>query len=158
VLELHHVAITVPDLDSAIEWYTNVLGLAVSRREAETDVDSTAIGLPGERVRLKGVELAITPGSRPVLELHEFLTPRGFAARRICDTGISHFAFYTNDIAAECARLQALGVTFNSAPQYIATGGLAGDWWAYFRDPWGNTLHLVAHTSTAPPPEDSCRL
>lgn len=148
MLDLHHVAVTVPDLDSAIEWYTRVLGLTVARREAETDVDSAAIGLPGERVRLKGVELAITPGARPVLELHQFVMPRGCGARRICDTGISHFAFYTDDIQAEYARLLALGVSFNSPPQYIAAGGLAGDWWAYFTDPWGNALHLVAHDTS----------
>jgi catechol 2,3-dioxygenase-like lactoylglutathione lyase family enzyme len=145
VLRLHHVAITVPDLDAAVAWYTTVLGLRVSRLEAETDVDPIAIGLPGEKVRLRGAELAIGGGTGEFLELHQFISPTGTAVRRVCDTGISHFAFHTDDIHAEYHRMQGLGVTFNSPPQYIAAGGLAGDWWAYFSDPWGNQLHLVSH-------------
>jgi lactoylglutathione lyase/glyoxylase I family protein len=145
MLNLHHVAITVPDLDAAIDWYTNVLGLRVSRREAETDVNPAAIGLPGEKVRLKGAELAVNGGGGPFVELHEFISPTGTAGRRVCDTGISHFAFFTDDIHAEYRRLHELGVIFSSPPQCIAEGGLAGDWWAYFKDPWGNQLHLVSH-------------
>lgn len=144
MLALHHVAITVSDLDEAVEWYTTVLGLKVSRMEAETDVDPDAIGLPGENVRLRGAELAISDDTGPFLELHQYFSPTGTANRRVCDTGISHFAFYTDDIHAEYARLQSLGVRFNSEPQHIATGGLAGDWWVYFRDPWENQLQLVS--------------
>lgn len=149
MLRLHHVAITVPDLDAAIEWYTTVLRLTVSRLEAETDVDSGAIGLPGEKVRLRGAELAISGAEGPFLELHQFITPTGRGSRRVCDTGISHFAFYTDDIHAEYDRLRSLGVSFSSPPQYIDTGGLAGDWWAYFKDPWGNQLHLASHPDSS---------
>jgi len=145
VLRFHHVAITVPDLDAAIDWYTSVLGLRVSRREAETAVNPEAIGLPGEKVRLRGAELAVDGDGSPFVELHQFISPTRTVARRVCDTGISHFAFFTEDIHAECRRLQQLGVIFSSPPQYIAEGGLAGDWWAYFKDPWGNQLHLVSH-------------
>lgn len=145
MLRLHHVAITVPDLDAGIDWYTTVLGLRVSRREAETDVNPAAIGLPGENVRLRGAELAVNGDGGPFIELHQFIRPTGTAARRVCDTGISHFALYTDDIHAEYRRLRGLGVIFSSPPQYIAEGGLAGDWWAYFKDPWGNQLHLVSH-------------
>lgn len=145
MLSLHHVAITVPDLDGAIDWYTEVLGMRVIRREAETDVDDTAINLRGERVRLRGAELAVNGSGGPFVELHEFLNPTGIGDRRLCDTGISHFAFYTEDIHAEHNRLRALGVSFSSPPQHIADGGLAGDWWVYFTDPWGNQLHLVSH-------------
>ncbi len=145
MLSLHHVAITVPDLDAAIDWYTGVLGLTVSRREAETDVDDAAINLTGERVRLRGAELSVNGSGGPFVELHQFFSPTGTGDRRVCDTGISHFAFHTNDIHAEYDRLRALGVAFSTEPQYIGDGGLAGDWWVYFADPWGNQLHLVSH-------------
>ncbi|MDR7275580.1 VOC family protein [Catenuloplanes atrovinosus] len=148
MLSLHHVAITVADLDAAIDWYTRVLGLRISRLEAETDVSDAAINLHGERVRLRGAELTVDGAGGPFVELHQFITPTGEGARRVCDTGISHFAFYTDDIHAEYDRLRELGVTFSTPPQYIADGGLAGDWWVYFTDPWGNQLQLVSQPAT----------
>ena len=33
LLKPHHVAINVPDIDAAIEWYGDVLGFAVERRD-----------------------------------------------------------------------------------------------------------------------------
>ncbi|WP_198041329.1 VOC family protein [Micromonospora chokoriensis] len=146
---LHHVAITVPDLDAAIDWYTETLGFTVNRREAETDVDAAAINLPGEDVRLRGVELSTGSDGHSFLELHQFISPTGSVDRRVCDTGISHFALLVDDIHAEYERLSALGVRFSTAPQYIGAGGLAGDWWVYFVDPWGNQLQLVSQPARA---------
>ncbi|MFB9186663.1 VOC family protein [Dactylosporangium sucinum] len=143
---LDHTGMVVPDLEAAVAFYERAFGAAVVVREADTDVDATAIGLPGETVRLRGAILRCGSG---LLELHEYLTPRGTAGRRVCDEGIGHVAFRTSDIDAAYARLGALGVRFNSPPNTITSGTLAGRRWVYGRDPWGVVVELCQDTRDA---------
>jgi catechol 2,3-dioxygenase-like lactoylglutathione lyase family enzyme len=146
-LQFDHVAVTVPDLDAAVEWYCTTFGFSVAWREDWTDAPARPLGLPGETVRLRGAGLDI--GAGMYLELHE-MPPTHAAQRRLDQTGISHFAFRTTDIDAAYARLAAAGVSFRSSPQYIADGGLAGERWVYAEDPWGVAWHLCQHPARAP--------
>jgi catechol 2,3-dioxygenase-like lactoylglutathione lyase family enzyme len=141
-LELDHVAVTVPDLDAAVAWYVQTFGFSLAWSEDWTDAPAQPLGLAGESVRLRGAGL--DTGGGVFLELHEFPPTR--EARRTLDlTGISHFAFRTDDLDALYARLVAAGVAFKSSPQYIESGGLAGERWVYAEDPWGVTWHLCQH-------------
>ncbi len=137
---IEHTGIVVPDLEAAVEFYVEVFGLEVVTREADTDVDSDAIGLPGEPVRLRG---AILAAGGTQLEIHEYLTPRGTASRRVSDTGIGHFCFEVADIHVAHDYLVSKGMTFNTAPNLIETGVLAGRWWVYGKDPWGVVIELA---------------
>lgn len=141
---LDHTGIVVPDLERAIDFYTAAFGAEVVGREADTDVDADAIGLRGEQVRLRGALLRCGAG---LLELHEYLAPRGHESRRPCDIGIGHVAFAVADIDAACARLRAEGVTFNTAPSTIESGFYAGRRWVYGKDPWGVVIELCQHPS-----------
>jgi lactoylglutathione lyase/glyoxylase I family protein len=136
---LDHTGIVVPDLDAAVRFYVNAFGMTVLSRESDTDVDSAAIGIPGQPVRLRG---AILKAGRTNLELHEYLTPRGIGSRNVFDEGIGHIAFAVTEIRAAYDYLRALGVTFNTEPNLITDGALAGRWWVYGKDPWGNVLEL----------------
>lgn len=142
VLGLDHTGIVVPDLEAAIEFYSRAFGAEVVGLEADTDVDAVAIGLEGEHVRLRGAFLR-TGGT--TLELHEYIAPRGVGHRRACDVGIGHVAFSVSDIDAAHIRLEREGMTFNSAPQTIESGALAGRRWVYGRDPWGIVIELCQH-------------
>ncbi|WP_033289744.1 VOC family protein [Amycolatopsis jejuensis] len=139
---LDHTGIVVPDLEQAIRFYTTAFGAEVVGREPDTDVDPDAIGLPGEPVRLRGALLRCGAG---LLELHEYLTPRGRESRRPCDTGIGHLAFAVTDIDAMYTSLRREGVTFGTTPQTIETGLYAGRRWVYGRDPWGVLIELCQH-------------
>ncbi len=141
-MKLDHVGIVVPDLDAAVEWYTTHFSLQVAWREADTDVNDVAIGLPGEAVRLRG---AVLYAGGAYLELHQYLSPVGCASRRVSDLGIGHLAFFSHDIWADFERLTAAGVTFCSEPRLIDSGGLTGHWWVYGEDPWGNVIQLCHH-------------
>lgn len=77
---LDHTGLVVSDLDAAIAFYADAFGMVVVAREADTDVPDAAIGLPGERVRLRG---AMLRSGRAGLELHEYLAPTGRADRRV---------------------------------------------------------------------------
>ena len=137
--ELDHTGLVVPDLDAAVAFYVSAFDMTVVSRESDTDVPSTAIGLPGELVRLRG---AILRAGTTHLELHQYLTPVGTGQRRACDTGFGHIAFAVPNIDEACRFLIARGVAFNTEPQVITTGDLAGRRWVYGQDPWGNVIEL----------------
>jgi lactoylglutathione lyase/glyoxylase I family protein len=137
---IEHIGIVVPDLEAAVAFYVDVFGMSVMTREADTDVDSVAIGLPGEAVRLRG---AILDAGNAQFEIHEYLTPRGTAPRRVSDEGIGHFCFAVDDIHVAYDYLTSKGVAFNSTPNHIESGALAGRRWVYGKDPWGNVIELA---------------
>ena len=137
---IEHTGIVVPDLEAAVRFYTIAFGLEVVSREADTDVDPDAIGLPGETVRLRG---AILDAGNSRLEIHEYLTPTGTATRRVSDQGIGHFCFAVEDIHVAYDYLRELGVEFNTEPNLITDGALAGRWWVYGKDPWGVVIELA---------------
>jgi catechol 2,3-dioxygenase-like lactoylglutathione lyase family enzyme len=132
-LQFDHVAVTVPDLDAAVEWYCMTSCFSVAWREDWTDAPARPLGLPGETVRLRGSASAWARActSNCMRCRRRAWLSAGWARR------IGHFAFRTTDIDALHARLVAAGVSFRSGPQYIAAGGLAGERWAYAEDPWG---------------------
>jgi catechol 2,3-dioxygenase-like lactoylglutathione lyase family enzyme len=101
-LQFDHVAVTVPDLDAAVEWYCTTFGFSVAWHEDWTDAPARPLGLLGDTVRLRGAGLDM--GAGVYLELHEMPNGRD-AQRRLDQTGISHFAFRTTDIDALYARL-----------------------------------------------------
>src|SRR5579884_1685942 len=143
---LDHVAITVPDLDAALAWYSDTFGFPVAWREAWTDANAGALGLPGESVRLRGAGL---DAGGVFIELHE-IPPGVPLTRSLAHNGISHFALRTSDISEAYKRLSAAGIVFRSEPQLIDGGGLDGERWVYAEDPWGVTWHLCQHPNRLP--------
>ena len=57
--------------------------------------------------------------------------------------GASHVAFHVDDIEAKKAELEAKGIEFYSAVNFVDEGVLAGWRWVYFDDPDGYPLELV---------------
>lgn len=147
---LDHTGLVVSDLDAAVAFYSATFGMTVVSRESDTDVPSSAIGLPGEHVRLRG---AILRAGTTHLELHQYLAPVGTGGRRVCDTGFGHIAFAVSDIDEAYRFLIDRGVTFNSKPQLITSGGLAGRRWVYGQDPWGNVIELGQNSTHESGPE-----
>jgi len=149
MLRIDHVGIVAPrgQLDAVVNFYCRHFACTVAWREAETDVDAIAIGLPGENVRLKGAVLfaGAPDDAAPYLEIHQYLVPTGETKRRVCDAGIGHFAWWSDDIEADYTRLGEGGMSWNAAPRLIETGGLTGHWWVYGQDPWGNVVQLCHH-------------
>jgi catechol 2,3-dioxygenase-like lactoylglutathione lyase family enzyme len=147
-----HVSFTHSDLDAAVKWYTEVLGLEYVRGQIqENEYTSKLVGFPN--VRLKVAQLRI-PGvpvtvSGHHIELVEYERPRGDAIP--LDTnrpGVGHWCFITNDIHTDFERLKSKGVVFKSeSPNYIAAGVNTGGYTCYFLGPDGITLEMLQ-----PPP------
>src|SRR5262245_9162634 len=140
---LHHVGITVKDLEASIRFYHGVLGLEFSNEPSPWFDDpglGPAVGVPGAALRQVNLLLGDT-----TLELLEYKSPPSETARPLLSNsvGASHVAFAVDDIHAKKAELESKGIEFYSDVNVVDEGVLAGWRWVYFEDPDGYPLELV---------------
>jgi catechol 2,3-dioxygenase-like lactoylglutathione lyase family enzyme len=140
---LHHVGITVKDLDASIRFYHDVLGLEFSNEPSPwfdgPDL-GPAVGVPGAALRQVSLLLGDT-----TLELLEYKSPPSQTEGPLMSQslGASHVAFQVDDIEAKKTELEAQGIQFYSDVNVVDEGVLAGWRWVYFEDPDGYPLELV---------------
>jgi catechol 2,3-dioxygenase-like lactoylglutathione lyase family enzyme len=140
---LHHVGITVRDLDASIRFYHDVLGLGFVNEPSPwfdgPDL-GPAVGVPGAALRQVSLKLGET-----TLELLEYRSPPSQTDRPLFSNsiGASHIAFQVEDIHATKADLESKGIGFYSEVKVVDEGVLAGWRWVYFEDPDGYPLELV---------------
>jgi catechol 2,3-dioxygenase-like lactoylglutathione lyase family enzyme len=140
---LHHVGITVSDLDRAIDFYHDVLGLEFVSEPSPVFDDPAlgpAVGVPGAALR----QVSLTAGDI-IVELLEYVRPESPVVAPLPQNalGAQHVAFLVDDIRAKKAELEGRGVRFYSDVNVVDEGVLAGWRWVYFEDPEGNALELV---------------
>jgi catechol 2,3-dioxygenase-like lactoylglutathione lyase family enzyme len=141
---LHHVGITVKDLDASIRFYHDLLGLEFyneptpwfSGPELEKGV-----GVPGAELR----QVTFWVGEHSTVELLEYRNPAQQATRPVTNNrlGAAHVCFRVEDVWATKAELEGKGVEFYSDVNVVDEGPLAGWRWVYFSDPDGLALELV---------------
>lgn len=143
ILGIDHTALSVPDLERALDFYCGLLGFEVEVRadwQAGNASNDAVIGAPDTAAKSA---LLKAGGTR--IELFEYENPRGAAQdhlRPLWDHGITHLCFNVADIAAAYDRLRAAGIAFNSAPVRM------GRWqFVYGRDPFGNVFELKQRDS-----------
>ena len=109
---LDHIGIAVEDLDAALAFYTEALGLEV---DATEDVPSQGVRAHFVRVGSAALELLeATTEESPI---------RRFVARR--GAGMHHITLRVDDIAAALARLKSRGIRLvDEAPREGAEGAL----------------------------------
>ena len=74
--EIHHLGLTVADIERSIRFYRDVLGLIlVRRRSTDADYIGRQTGYPG--VRLEAASFKATPESRQSIELVQYMTHAG---------------------------------------------------------------------------------
>lgn len=140
---MHHVGITVKDLDASIRFYHDVLGLPFSNEPSpwfDGPGLGPAVGVPGAALRQVSLLLGDT-----TVELLEYRNPpsQTTAPMPSNNIGASHIAFLVDDIRAKKAELEAKGIEFFSEVNTVDEGVLAGWRWVYFADPDGYPLELV---------------
>src|SRR5207302_6440237 len=140
---LHHVGITVKDLDASIRFYHDVLGLGFVNEPSpwfDAPELGPAVGVPGAALRQVSLKLGDT-----TLERLEYKSPPSETATPLVSNnpGASHVAFLVDDIEATKAELEAKGIAFFSPVNVVDEGVLTGWRWVYFSDPDGYPLELV---------------
>jgi catechol 2,3-dioxygenase-like lactoylglutathione lyase family enzyme len=150
---MHHVGITVRDLDASIRFYHDVLGLEIVTEPSpwfDHPGLGPAVGVPGAALRQVCLGLGNT-----ILELLEYRSPPSETDGPLPSNnlGASHVAFLVDDIDAKMAELGEKGIEFWSEVNVVDEGVLAGWSWVYFADPDGYPLELVEVRYTRRPEE-----
>jgi catechol 2,3-dioxygenase-like lactoylglutathione lyase family enzyme len=141
---MNHVAMSVSNLDRAIAFYKDVLGMELLVRKP--------FGYEGsyEPVKYRAIlglqdaqgHLALLRLGEMQIELFEFESPKprpGDLNRPVSDHGITHFCLNVTDMQAEYARMKAAGVNFHCPPQEFPGRAFV----TYARDPDGNVFELL---------------
>lgn len=143
-----HIGFTVPDIDAATRFFTEVIGcdvvFEIGPFVAEDDWMKDHLGVHPRAVVTKLRMLRCRNG--PAFELFEYaLDGAAQVPPPNSDVGAAHLGFLVTDMAAAVAHLKAHGVTVQGDPTTMTEGPSAGLTWVYFLAPWGMQLELVSY-------------
>ena len=125
-MKMYAKGVTVDDQAKALAFYTEKLGFQVKHDIPLGEYRWLTVVSPEEP---EGVELLLEPNAHPASQAYQ-------AALKA--DGVPCTAFSVEDIEAEVARLQALGVEFTKAPMDVGTAKIA-----IFDDTCGNLIQLI---------------
>ena len=141
---LAHTALHVADVDAAVAWYRDVLGLALLsppyRMEGEAISRDMGELLPAPVV-VKAAIVGIDDGTDRVIEVIEYpsVATGSPAPPEVTRLGFTHVGLMCDDVVASRAALEAKGVTF----LVDGVADVAGVRTTWFADPWNNVFILV---------------
>ena len=136
---LRHVGLVVNDLNSALNFWRDIMGFKVIRRlEEKGEIIDNILGL--KNVDVTTIKLSAPDGN--VLELLRFNSHQSSSnwSGRPYSTGLTHIALTVQDIERTCQRLKKAGVTFPAEPQLSADGNVKV---IYATGPEGVLIELV---------------
>ena len=141
---LAHTAICVPDVEAAVAWYRDVVGLQVLSAPYLMEGDTVAADM-GELIpepRIKAAIVGFADSGDRVLEVIEYPGVTGGRTRStaaLVDHGLTHVALICDDVVATRAELESKGV------QFLVKGvaDIARLRTTWFVDPWGVVFILV---------------
>ncbi len=142
-----HIGFTVPDLDEASRFLTDVLGCEYlySLGPFESADEWMAEHLDVHPHAVIRENRFFRVGGQAVLEVFEYSSPdQGTVIARNSDIGGHHIAFYVDDIDAAAAYLRSRGVRVLGSPT-ASKGPASGNRWVYFLAPWGMQMELVSY-------------
>ncbi len=131
-----HTMVRVADLNAALDFYCNKLGLQEVRRIENHGGRFTLVFLAATQ----DLECA-KRDQAPMVELTYNWDPENYAGGR----NFGHLAYRVNDIYAVCERLMQGGVTINRPPR---DGHMA-----FVRSPDGISIELLQEGAAKPPQE-----
>jgi catechol 2,3-dioxygenase-like lactoylglutathione lyase family enzyme len=146
-----HVGVTVPDIDAAIAWYRDVLGLTLVLGPvdlvADGDVENDGVAAVfGARFR-HARQAHMATGNGVGFELFEFVDPPTRAPEDNFDytlRGFSHVCFVAPDIDELAARIEATGGRARTRSFPVFAGQPYR--FRYCEDPFGNVVELHSNS------------
>ncbi len=152
IINQRHIAISVDNIDKAIDFYCQLGAQFMSRDLEEGPFIEHLLKLPW--VKLKTCKLRLIDGSR--LEIMEFIEPHikqrliqkffGFNSRNIVKNGLHHIAFTVSDIESAITIVKKHGGKIYSSPKIVtknhSTNAVLAKH-AYVIDPFRNLLHIA---------------
>jgi methylmalonyl-CoA/ethylmalonyl-CoA epimerase len=136
LLGLDHVGIAVSDVDAAVGFYCDVLGLQVVHREENLDQQVAEVMLSGSDKAESQLQLLMPLADESVL--NRFLVRRG--------AGLHHVAYAVSDVRSASSILRQCGVrVLYDAPRAGTRGSQIN--FVHPKDTGGVLLELVEHTN-----------
>jgi len=155
---IEHIGLTVPDMNEAVSFFTEVLGAATLYEtgplSASDNWMAVNLGIDPAAVIERLVMLRL--GHGPALELFEYRQPAGAADEAGAElaartppppsaVGGSHLGLYVDDIDAGVDTLRAHQLIVLGEVKRLVDGPSAGLAWVQFLAPWGQQLELVSY-------------
>jgi catechol 2,3-dioxygenase-like lactoylglutathione lyase family enzyme len=140
-VRVHHIGITVSNLDRSLEFYRDVFGLdpGMIFNITSGPRQAAALDLPEHTQRV-----ALMPVGDFVVELIEFTPTRRDFDMRQDDVGYAYMSFGVNDLEEVYARLTERGLKFNSEPMVSADiEPVAGSKFCILKDPDGKNIEFI---------------
>jgi catechol 2,3-dioxygenase-like lactoylglutathione lyase family enzyme len=140
VRRIHHVGITVGQLDRSLAFYRDLLGMNVIGLSDDEDV-GPIVGLPGARVRAADLDA----GNGQIIELLEYGSADGDGRAPGPDTvGGCHLSLQVGELRSVLSRLASAGFLPVGEPAELSGGGVWQNCTAvYLRDPDGVIIELI---------------
>jgi catechol 2,3-dioxygenase-like lactoylglutathione lyase family enzyme len=142
-----HTALHVADVDAAVAWYRDVLGLVVLSPPYRMEGDAITRDM-GELVPapvvVKAAIVGVDDGTDRVIEVIEYPSAAVGppAPADVTRPGFTHVGLVCDDVATTRAALEGKGVAF-LVEGVADVAGLRTTW---FTDPWNNVFILVEKT------------
>ena len=141
LLDLDHVGVAVADLEAAVTFYRDVLGLQVVHREDNLDQQVAEVMLTSsEAASITGQLQLLMPLAEESV-LHRFLVRRG--------GGLHHVAYAVSDVRSASSTLRSRGVrVLYDSPRAGTRGSQIN--FVHPTDAGGVLLELVEHAAEDP--------
>jgi methylmalonyl-CoA/ethylmalonyl-CoA epimerase len=127
-LRIHHLGLSVPDLESSIEWYERVLGFSLEKRVYVEPIPAQVAFLKHGSFR---IELFQVEGAAPLPD------QRRVPNLDLRTHGTKHLSFVVEDVAVLAQELKALGADIAMLVQVPGRRTL------FVRDNAGNLIEFV---------------
>ena len=137
-----HIGISVPDLDAAVKFYTEVLGWYLIMAPTKVTEDESPIGLMCTDVFGAGWDhfhiAHMSTGDRIGIELFQFKNQQNPENNfEYWKTGVFHFCVQDPDVEGLAERIVAAGYYYPGEKPYRMI---------YMEDPFGNILEIYSHS------------
>jgi len=146
ILGLHHIGFTVPDMDEAVAFFTDIFDAVTVMECGSVDVDDDfmrrRLGVP-EGCRIVD-QRVLQVGRGGALELFRYSGAAPSAIKHNGEVGAMHVAFEVDDAHETAKRMNEAGVDVLEGPTLIEGGPMDGLVWLYLRAPWGQYLEIVS--------------
>lgn len=141
--EMHHIGLTVSDIERSITFYRDTLGLELVGRRPSVTADYVGQQTGYDGVELNVASFRVNANSRQSIEMVQYMNHVGEASDPATNrAGSTHLCLLVDDLRASVKDLDARGVRFKSDPVEITSGPNQGGLVIYLLDPDGYTLEM----------------
>ena len=148
---LYHSGLVVSDIERALSFYTETLGLSIERQATESSGKwiGDVVGFDSPTLRIAYVG----PGGGHSIELIEYVEPSGVKEQNLKprnDVGAAHVGMIVDDVNAWYEKLIRDGVNATGPPTLRDAEYPWARYAFYFQDPDGNWLEMVERAPKPP--------